>query len=130
MGTESLQMLQSRGEVCKLQAKSKFHESKASYRRLQAAHFKTQATSHSRLCDSHWLMEQWYKVKMEAVSDSTLRLQYELKARYHLLQVEHHRERFTYYREIAIEHGKKAEAHELLFDYLQHKMAKRRIEGG
>lgn len=61
---------------------------------------------------------------METVSDSALHLHYELKVRYHMLQAEQHRERFIQYQGMAIEHGKKAEAHGMLSDYLQHKIAK------
>jgi len=112
-------------EVCQLEAKLKLHKSQAILQNLKADGFKTLAASHARMSDSHWLKAQWYKLKLETDSDSALHLHYELRSRYHLLQAEQHREHFTHYRWLAIDHAKKAEAHEMLCDYLQHKVAKR-----
>ncbi|HEY9597547.1 MAG TPA: hypothetical protein V6D33_07755 [Cyanophyceae cyanobacterium] len=120
-------MLPSREEACTLQAKCISHKSKAAYGRLQSAHFKTHATSHNRLADSHRLMGQWYRVKLESASDA-LCLHYELQVRFHMLRAEYHQERFICCQKMAVEHEKKSEAHEMLFDYLQHKIARRRIK--
>lgn len=114
----------SKVEVDQLKAKLKLHKLHAVQQNLQAVSFKTLAISHDRVSNSHWLTSQRYRLKLEDVSDSTLHLHYELKARYHLLQAEQHRERFTHYRWMAIDHAKKAEAHEMLCDYLQREVAK------
>ncbi|HEY9596060.1 MAG TPA: hypothetical protein V6C65_34350 [Allocoleopsis sp.] len=122
-------MPHSKFEVCQLEAKLKLHKSQAIHQNLQADSFRTLAAGYAFMSDSHWLKVQWYRLKLETNSDSTLHLHYELKARYHMLQAEHHREHFTYCRWMAIEHGKKAEAHEMLSDYLQSKVAKRQAVG-
>lgn len=118
-------MPHSKFEVCQLEAKLKLHKSQAIFQNLQAVSFRILATGFARVSDSHLLMAQRYRLKLETISDNALYLHYELKAEYHMLQAEQHRERFTHYRWLAIEHGKKAEAHEMLSDYLQHKVAKK-----
>ncbi|WP_416676063.1 hypothetical protein [Egbenema bharatensis] len=120
-----LQTLCSRVEVEQLKAKLKLHELHVVQQNLQAVSYRTRATSHARISDSHWLISQRYKLKLETDPEGALHLHYELKVRYHLLQAEQHREHFTHYRWLAIEYEKKAEAHEMLCDYLQHKVAKR-----
>lgn len=115
----------SKFEVCQLEAKLKLHKLQAILQNLQADSFKTLAASHACMSDIHWLRAQWYRLKLETDSDNALHLHYELGTRYHMLQAEQHRERFTHYRWMAIEHGKKAEAHAMLCDYLQRKVAKK-----
>jgi len=123
--TSKLQRSRSRFEVYQLRFKLKMHQSQAVQENLQAASFRIQATSHALVSNSHWLRARRYQLKLVANSDNALKLNYDLKARYHMLQAEQRRERFIDCQCMAIEHEKRASAHEMLTDYLQNKIAKR-----